>query len=226
MKSLIPIFGMLLILAACGANRETIHRVEVIKSDSLILKQETIQREPSRFQLVISDICDTITGKARDFQQTIIQGKDTTRIQVQDGHLVWDIQQIDSIKSVAISEYKSRDVSKKEDKATEVVKFRIPGWIWYSLGLNVLLIGGIGWYMGRKYGFRILIILALISLGSCRPVVYLIDPGCTCQGDESVRWWEGRQLQPLEPQDQLPGIENGILLQEPIPGLIIESYER
>lgn len=138
------------VAGSCRAKKVQSEKVVEVKSDTLILKEEIITRDPLRGQLVIRQICDTITGSPREFEQAITQGGDSISVRIQGNDFFLDLSQIDSIKSKAVSEYKSTLNRKTEENATETIRYVPPGWIWYSVGLNILLILGIGFYLGRK----------------------------------------------------------------------------
>jgi len=141
----------LLVMGSCRTKKVLTEKIDRVQSDTLIMKTETVRQKPISGQLIIREICDTITGQARDFQQVFTQGPDTIRLGIQDGDFVLNMSQIDSVRSVAVSEFRSTFDREKKEKATEVTRVVAPGWIWYSLGLNIMLILGIGFYIGKRF---------------------------------------------------------------------------
>jgi hypothetical protein len=146
------ILGMIL-LAGCKSGKVSHRKVDEMRSDTLILKQEIIQRDPLVQTLRIRQICDTITGVARDFESTLVQGDDTLGIRIQDGDLIFSISQLDSIKSRAVSEYRATRDHSDQDQKEVITNTITPRWAWISLGVNVILVVGIGFWIGKNFTF-------------------------------------------------------------------------
>jgi len=149
MKKLVG-FVLVAVLAGCKARDISERKAEETRADTLILKQETIYREPLTGVLRITELCDTITGQAKDFSQTFTQGKDEINLEVKNGQLVLGIKQLDSVKRQAVEKYRAtHQDSQLVDRKTVTIE-KTPRWAWYSLLGNVLTLLVVGFWVGRK----------------------------------------------------------------------------
>ena len=129
MKKII-ILIIALLLSSC--------RAKVIKTD---IQRDTIYKSkivkltpPTANQIQIDNVCDSL-GVLKPIKYINTQGKVRTIVKTLNNTLYLDVN-TDSIKDVAVNEFKST----LKDKQETIIKYRVPKWAWYSLILNVLLL--------------------------------------------------------------------------------------
>lgn len=134
---------IILLLAGCKTTEYRTSESRVI--DSLILKTERVITAPVLSSLTISDLCDTLTGKPKEFDYRIItRWGDTTRVWNQNNELKIDLnQQGDTIKDLRETiRSKERELVQTEKK----VVYRTTFWHWWAHLVALLLIGGFLWF--------------------------------------------------------------------------------
>lgn len=138
------------ILMGCKATKET-SKVDIQKkTDSLVMKVETTKSRPIIQNWTVKNICDSV-GVPKEFEHTISNGVDSIQIQLKNNQFIFDWKQIDSLKSVVISNYQKQLVdSKKEDNAESKI-FLVPGWCYWSILANVVLLMALGWVLSKKW---------------------------------------------------------------------------
>ena len=142
MKTITKIFIITLLLSSCKAKviktniqRDTIYKNKIVKITP-----------PSVNEIKIENVCDSL-GNLKEVKYITKQGKVKTIVKTLENTLYLQVN-TDSIKDIAVSEYKSTLKDKKEI----IIKFRIPKWAWYSLLINAILLA----WTFRKPLFRII----------------------------------------------------------------------
>ncbi len=142
MKTFSKIFIITLLLSSCKAKvikteiqRDTIYKNKIVKITP-----------PSVNEIKIENVCDSL-GNLKEVKYITKQGKVKTIVKTLENTLYLQID-TDSIKDVAVSEYKST----LKDKQETIIKFRVPKWAWYSLLINAILLA----WIFRKPLFRII----------------------------------------------------------------------
>ena len=130
MKTISKIFILALLLSSCRAKvikteiqRDTIYKNKIVKITP-----------PSVNEIKIENICDSL-GNLKEVRYVTIQGKVKTIVKTLENTLYLQVN-TDSIKDVAVSEYKST----LKDKQETIIKFRTPKWAWYSILINIILL--------------------------------------------------------------------------------------
>jgi len=142
MKTITKIFIITLLLSSCKAKviktniqRDTIYKNKIVKITP-----------PSVNEIKIENVCDSL-GNLKEVKYITKQGKVRTIVKTLENTLYLQVD-TDSIKDIAVSEYKSTLKDKKET----IIKFRVPKWAWYSLLINAILLA----WIFRKPLFRII----------------------------------------------------------------------
>ena len=142
MKTFSKIFIIALLLSSCKAKviktniqRDTIYKNKIVKITP-----------PSVNEIKIENVCDSL-GNLKEVKYITKQGKVKTIVKTLENTSYLQVD-TDSIKDIAVSEYKSTLKDKKEI----IIKFRVPKWAWYSLLINAILLA----WIFRKSLFRII----------------------------------------------------------------------
>lgn len=124
----------------CKTKQKTIEKVSETKSDTLIMKSKVIETPPILTSLNILEICDTVTGKPKEFRYRYVVEKDTLEVNllnnelsISNNQLSQIKRQLDSITSIR----ESQTTSVKED--TKKV-YRWNRWTWIFLGTSILFL--------------------------------------------------------------------------------------
>ena len=88
---------LLLLIVGCKTKQSTTEKVSEFKSDTIYSKIETITRPPILSSLTINEICDTITGKPKEFNQLFIVGQDTLELSIENNKLKLNISQLEQL---------------------------------------------------------------------------------------------------------------------------------
>jgi len=131
MKKITVILGVLLIIVSCKTkktftttdSKDTIKTVKIVKITN-----------PQLNNIVIDDPCDSL-GNLKPFNYTFVSDKIKTSLKAINDTIYLE-QNIDSIKDVWESEYRSSYKSKEELKV--ITERYIPKWAWYSLIYSIL----------------------------------------------------------------------------------------
>lgn len=135
----IPLILCVLLFFGCKTTEYRTSESRVI--DSLIIKSEKVITAPILSSLTLNDLCDTLTGKPKEFDYRIItRWGDTTRVWNENNELQIAVsQQGDTIKDLR-DELKSKESFIKE--TSQKVKYRLDfRWIIGCLVIGFL----IGW---------------------------------------------------------------------------------
>lgn len=143
---LITIVLWSLLLVGCKAKvssvnthtTDTIYKSEVIKID-----------KPQLSEIFIENVCDSL-GNLKTINYISVSDNTRTTLKSDNNNLILSVN-IDSIVNSKVNEYKSS----LKAKETVLVKYKNKKIMWYSLSLNVLLIG----YILRKPLLKLLTLL-------------------------------------------------------------------
>ncbi len=133
MKHFSKLFILALLLSSC--------RAKVIRTDiqrDTIYKSKIVKVTPASVnEIKIENVCDSL-GNLKEVKYVTTQGKVKTIVKTLENTLYLQVN-TDSIKDVAVSEYKST----LKDKQETIIKFRVPKWAWYSILINAILLAWI-----------------------------------------------------------------------------------
>jgi len=142
MKTIIKITILALLLSSCRAKvvrteiqRDTIYKSKIVKVTPASLNE-----------IKIDNICDSL-GNLKEVRYVNTRGKVRTVIKTLENTLYLQVN-TDSIREVAVKEYKST----LKDKQETIIKYRTPKWAWYSILINAVLLA----WIFRKPLFRII----------------------------------------------------------------------
>jgi hypothetical protein len=133
---------LFLFISSCTSKKKIVEYRDRIQKDTITLFKDRVISKPVKEIVTIEEPCDS-TGILRDFSRTIKTEKAKVVISNNAGNLEVKVD-IDSIVDSRVSEFKKSYKQDIQIKEKEVVKFRIPFWVWLvislSVGLNVFLI--------------------------------------------------------------------------------------
>ena len=110
--------------------KEVASKVTIQKSDSTIVNKIA----PVKSELIVKSLCDSITGKAKEFTNVIDNGITKTTIQSKDNTLLMSSSGDTTIV------YKDRIVKEYVNKEVTNEKKVIPSWVWKALIVELLII--------------------------------------------------------------------------------------
>jgi 2-phospho-L-lactate transferase/gluconeogenesis factor (CofD/UPF0052 family) len=131
---------ILIFLTSCKSTK-SVEKVETIKNDSLVIRSISTVQPNILSSLVINEICDTLTDKAKEFRQIFVIGQDTMAISLKNNNLNVEINQLKRILKQKDSVYKNSISIQKELKKETIIKYRVPRWaIFVMLLIPVFII--------------------------------------------------------------------------------------
>ena len=131
----IAIAILLVVLSAMLTSCKSKHTsTTVTKTDTIKVTKVIKVTLSSLNELVIEDICDSL-GQLKPINYTNTQGSVKTTLKTIHNTLYLEVD-VDSIKEVAIKEYKSSVTDK--NKIVTIEKKYIPKWVWYCLIYSIL----------------------------------------------------------------------------------------
>lgn len=137
-------------LSGCKTKKTTIEKVDTVKNDTLIIKSESVVSPPILSSLTIEEVCDTVTGNPKDFQQVFVIEGDTLELSIRNNQLKLynnrlqrTISQKDSVLKVEYDRY-------RELKSSETIIYRTPFKIWVIMILMVLIIVGLIYWIIKR----------------------------------------------------------------------------
>jgi 2-phospho-L-lactate transferase/gluconeogenesis factor (CofD/UPF0052 family) len=130
---------ILLFLTSCKSTK-SVEKVETIKNDSLVIRSISTVQPNILSSLVINEICDTLTDKAKEFRQIFVIGQDTMAISLKNNNLNVEINQLKRILKQKDSVYKNSISIQKELKKETIIKYRVPKWAIFLMLLIPLFI--------------------------------------------------------------------------------------
>lgn len=140
---IICILLLLMAFSSCRTKKVTTEKTKIVIDTIYRDKQQLIQL-PSTSTILINDVCDSL-GILRRFKQTFKSDKVNVTIESKNNELTAYIN-IDSIKQSAIKEYISKN--KSETEYVEIIKYRIPKWVWWLVATQLL---SFIWIFGNKW---------------------------------------------------------------------------
>lgn len=141
MKKTAIIIIILISIASCTSKKKIVEYRDRVQKDTITLFKDRVISKPVKEIVTIEEPCDS-TGILKDFSRTIKTEKARVVVSNNAGKLEVKVD-IDSIVDSKVSEFKSSYKQDIQIKEKEVVKFRIPFWVWtiitLSIGLNIFL---------------------------------------------------------------------------------------
>lgn len=126
---------VLLLIFGCKAKQTTLEKV-ITKTDTIFTEKVKEIQVPIESIVTINNPCDS-TGILKGFKQRF--KTKTVYVTVEGKNNEIDVKiNLDSIKQEAVKEYVSKNTS--EIETIEIIKYKIPKWVWWSLLVNVLLL--------------------------------------------------------------------------------------
>lgn len=136
MKNLLIIIS-LLFLVNCKTKEITITKTNTVYDT--VFKEKTVRVNVPIFNTIeVPAECDTVTGQLKPFRQQIKSGAVSVIVESKDGKLTAEVN-IDSIKQVAISDYKRTEKTEIEINEVIITKYRVPSWCWWLLLYSILI---------------------------------------------------------------------------------------
>ena len=133
-KKIILIF--LLLLVGCKTKQVTVTKTEYVRDT--IFKEKIVKINVPVTQFVeVESPCDSL-GVLKPFKMVLQSDKVNVTVQSKDGKLTAEIN-LDSIKQVAVKEYKSHNSVKVETKEVIITKYRLPSWFWWAMAYAILM---------------------------------------------------------------------------------------
>ena len=109
-------------LNSCKTKKEVLHTLSVSKVDSVYISRKIIETPPILSSLIINEICDSVTGKAKEFKQVFVVDKDTSTVEIKNNELIINFNLLNKKIREKDSIVKIRDSQIKELKETKVTK--------------------------------------------------------------------------------------------------------
>ena len=136
----IGLYLMVIFIMGCAAKKNTYRNISTKVTDTLILKTEVIKAPVLNSTLVVKELCDSITGKPKPFQQTFVVGKDTVFINIVDNELLLniDILEKEILRRDSVLRTSSKEVIDVSKKVT--VRYRWARITWIFLSIIVVFI--------------------------------------------------------------------------------------
>ena len=142
MKKIALILLITVSISSCTSKKKIVEYRDRIQKDTITLFKDRVISKPVKEIVTIEEPCDS-TGILKDFSRTIKTEKAKVVVSNNAGKLEVKVD-IDSIVDTRVSEFKKSYKKDIQIKEKEVIKFRIPFWVWIiislSIGLNVFLI--------------------------------------------------------------------------------------
>lgn len=134
----ILLYLVFIFFVGCKPSKSVIEKVSETKSDTLYNKVETVVNPPILSSLVINELCDSITGKPKEFKNRVIIDKDTVYVEVVDNELNITVNRLKNIISKKDSTYKAELLKIRNSKETNKVKEVWNKWTWVFLFIMLL----------------------------------------------------------------------------------------
>lgn len=140
--NLYPLFLMILgtllsfaLLFSCKSKKTTLERTKT--SDTLVKTSLTYKTEPIESNYTIQLECDTITGKVKDVNFSETSGGNKAGVKIENNKLT-ALLEVGETTSKTDTIYKTKFKDVYKDK--EVIRYRIPLWIWLVIIIEALII--------------------------------------------------------------------------------------
>ena len=129
---------ILLLLSSCSSKKTITEYKDRIVNDTIIKTRTEVLVERFTDTLTINQPCDSL-GNLKPFKQLISTKQGKVSIQGKNNVITAEID-LKAYKDVLEKEYKSRLANNTTIKEKEVIRYRIPLWVWFIIGLQSLLI--------------------------------------------------------------------------------------
>lgn len=130
MKNLLIIISILL-LVSCKTKQVTITKTNTVH-DTVFKEKQVKVNVPIYNTIEVAADCDSVTGQLKPFKQEIKAGPVSVTVESKDGKLTAEVN-IDSIKQVAVSDFRRTLTTEKETKEIIITKYKVPSWCWWLL---------------------------------------------------------------------------------------------
>lgn len=142
MKKITYIIVILFVCFSCTSKKKIVEYRDRIQKDTVTIVKDRIVSKPIKEIITIEQPCDS-TGILKDFSRTIKTDKAKVVVKNNNGKLEVKVN-IDSIVDARVKEFKSSFKQDVQIKEKEIVRYRIPFWVWLciipSIGLNLYFI--------------------------------------------------------------------------------------
>lgn len=129
----ILLYLVFIFFVGCKPSKSVIEKVSETKNDTLYNKVETIIRPATLNNLTIFNICDSITGKPKEFLYKYVLEKDTLELSLLNNELNFSIDQVKQLQYKNDSLVRIINSDKKESKQETITKYKTPKWNWYLI---------------------------------------------------------------------------------------------
>lgn len=128
----------LIALSSCKSNKSVIDSKEIITHDTIRITNNVEIFRSIKDTLIIENPCDSLRLKDFYYKSNLPLGN--VVIRSIKGNIQATIN-IDSVKQIYSSMYKASNNSKIQFIKQDVIKYRIPAWIIYTILIETLIIG-------------------------------------------------------------------------------------
>ena len=129
------------LFSSCVAKKTTTEYKEVVKMDSIYITNDRYITKQVNDTILIEQPCDTL-GNLKDFDRQIRSGGVKVSLKSVNGSIKATMN-IDSIVNSKITEFKQNYKSEIQIKEIEIIRNRVPFWVWGIIifeGLIILLL--------------------------------------------------------------------------------------
>lgn len=139
MKRIIIIIIIGLLAYSCVSKKVVTEFKEVVKLDSVYIVKDRFITKKVVDTLTIKQPCDTVTGLLKDFEKEIRTSNAKVKLSSVKGSIQVTVN-IDSIVNSRITEFKQNYKTEVEYKEINIIKYKIPLWIWVIVLIEGLII--------------------------------------------------------------------------------------
>ena len=122
---------------SCGTKRVVTEYRDKIVHDTIIKNVTKMVTKQIKDTITIEEPCDSL-GNLKDFERIIKNDKAKVKVSNNKGKLQVEVN-IDSLVNSRVEQFKSNYKADTIIKEKEVVRNRIPFWIWITLGISLIL---------------------------------------------------------------------------------------
>lgn len=126
------------LLTSCVAKKTVTEYKEVVKMDSIYITNDRYITKQVNDTILIEQPCDTL-GMLKDFDRQIRSGGVKVSLKSVNGNIKATVD-IDSIVNSKITEFKQNYKSEVQIKEIEIVRNRVPLWVYTTILLQSLII--------------------------------------------------------------------------------------
>ena len=131
------IFLLIFFFGGCVAKKSTIEYKERIVRDTVNIETVKTIIKPIKETLIVENPCDSL-GILKQFDKEIKTELSSVRVFNDKGVIKAEIN-IDSLKQVLRTEFKSNYVAKTDTKEVEIIRYKYPLWLVLTLIISILL---------------------------------------------------------------------------------------